>query len=370
MKRPDYVLMILIGIFVLFGFLMLSFATGPSAFVKYGDSYYFVKNQFLKGFLPGFFLFWLFYKLDYHLLRKHSNKIFFATIVLLLVIFIPGVGKSINGSLSWIKLPKISNFELLFQPSEIAKLGMIIFFAAWFEYRANNKNVEKKQTFIQFLFLLCIISFPVLKQPDIGTGSIMILIAFLMYFVAGAPLSYFTFIGALGVISLSILIKKSPDRFVRFLAFLDPSKDPQGIGYHIMQSLLAIGSGGWFGVGLGNSMQKFKYLPEVSADSIFAIICEELGFLFITLFILALGLFLVRSIKIAFNSPDLFGKFLATGIIGWIILQSFVNISAMLSLMPLTGVPLPFISYGGTALAILLASCGILLNISKWSKKY
>jgi len=366
MKRPDYVLMILIGIFVFFGFLMLSSATAPYATVEHGDSYHYVKNQFIRGLLPGIFLFWLFYRLDYHLLRRHSNKIFFVTIILLLLVFIPGIGTSQGtGSFSWIKIPKIGTF----QPSELAKLGMIIFFAAWFEYRSKNKSKEKWQTLIQFSIFLGIISMLILKQPDMGTMSIIVLIALLMYFVAGAPIKYFASIGVLGIVGGLFLIIIAPYRFKRFTTFIDPSKDPQGIGYHITQALLAIGSGGWFGVGLGHSTQKFRYLPEVSADSIFAIIGEELGFVFTAFFILALILFLVRSIKIAFNSPDLFGKFLATGIIGWIILQSFVNISAMLSLMPLTGVPLPFVSSGGSALITLLASCGILVNISRWSEK-
>jgi cell division protein FtsW len=253
------------------------------------------------------------------------------------------------------------------QPSELVKLALIIFLAAWLEYRLVVKRFSNKSTLIKFLAILGAVLILILLQPDLGTASIIGFIGLLVYFAAGAPFVYFPVFGGVAAIGAYIMIKLAPYRMARLTAFLDPSVDPQGIGYHINQALLAIGSGRFLGVGFGQSRQKFQYLPEVSADSIFAIIGEELGFLFCALFVVALVIFFLRGIKIANNAPDFFGKILATGIVGWLVFQAFINIASMLSLMPMTGVPLPFISYGGTAMMTTLAGCGILVNISKWS---
>jgi cell division protein FtsW len=188
-----------------------------------------------------------------------------------------------------------------------------------------------------------------------------------MYFISGAPLAYFGGIGAAAVLAFFALIKVAPYRMARLTVFLNPSTDPQGIGYHLNQALLAIGSGGLLGVGLGHSLQKFQYLPEVYADSLFAIIGEELGFVFCLLFMVGLIIFAVKGLRVAFRAPDAFGKFTAAGITSWIVAQSFVNIAAMLALIPITGLPLPFISYGGTAMMVTLAGSGILVNISRWA---
>ncbi|MBU1179841.1 putative lipid II flippase FtsW [Patescibacteria group bacterium] len=363
MSKPDYVLIGLIAVFVVFGVLMLMSASAPQALEKFDDSYHFLKKQILHGLLPGIFLFLLFMRMDYRKLKKYSNWILGAVFVLLILVFIPGVGESYDKAQSWINIAGLFSF----QPSEIAKLGLIIFLSAWLEYRMDIKHLPARQTLIRFLIVLGLAAGLVLFQPDMGTMAIIVFIGLLIYFIAGAPYRYLAGIGVALGLGFFALIKLAPYRMARFMAFFNPSQDPQGIGYHIMQALLAIGSGRFFGVGFGHSRQKLLYLPEVSADSIFAIVGEELGFLFSALFVIGLVVFFIRCLKVANCAPDFFGKLLASGIAGWIVMQSFVNIGAMLSLMPLTGLPLPFISYGGTALLTTLAGCGILVNISKWS---
>lgn len=363
MNKPDYLLIFLVAVFVIFGFLMLSSASAPYALNKFGDSYYYVKKQFFPGLILGIFLFWIFSRLDYRILKKYSNHILAATLILLALVFVPGLGTTQGkGARHWLNL-----FGFSLQPSELAKLALIIFFAAWLEFRLVVKRFSASSTLLRFLVILGAVCLPVILQPDLGTASIIVFIGLSIYFVAGAPLVYFPILGGVSATGLYILTKVAPYRLARLTAFLNPSADPQGIGYHINQALLAIGSGRFLGVGFGQSRQKFQYLPEVSADSIFAIVGEELGFLFCALFVAALIVFFLRGIKIAGSAPDFFGKILAAGIASWLTFQAFVNIASMLSLMPMTGVPLPFVSYGGTALMTTLAACGILVNISKWS---
>lgn len=361
MNKPDYLLIFLIVVFVAFGFLMLSSATAPYAANKFDDAYYYVKNQ-LRGLALGAVLFFLFSRLDYRVFKKYANWILGGAILLLLLVFIPGLGATYNYSRSWLKIPFFGSF----QPAEFAKLALIIFSAAWLEFQIVGRRASFWKIFGSFLIIIGFISGLVLLQPDMGTAAIIILSVFLIYFIAGAPLSHFGILAALAGLGSFILVKLAPYRIARFTAFLNPAADPQGISYHINQALLAIGSGGFFGVGLLKSRQKLMYLPEVSADSIFAIIGEELGFFICVIFIIALVLFFIRGMRAASAAPDFFGKLLASGISGWIIAQSFINIAAMLSLMPITGLPLPFISYGGSALAATLAGCGILVNISRW----
>lgn len=363
MNKPDYVLIGLIAVFVVFGLLMLFSASSPYAIDRFDDGYHYVKKQILHGLLPGIFLFLIFLRFDYRKFKKYSNLILGVAVILLALVFIPGVGASFGRARSWINVAGLFSF----QPSEISKLALLIFLSAWLEYRMFIKHFPARDTLIRFLIILGIFAGLILFEPDMGTMAIVIFIGLLVYFSAGAPLIYFGGIGAALAVAFFVLIKLAPYRMKRFTAFFNPSADPEGIGYHITQALLAIGSGRFFGVGFGHSRQKFQYLPEVSADSIFAVIGEELGFFLCVLFVVGLVIFFIRGLKIAAAAPDVFGKLLATGIAGWLVMQSFVNIAAMLSLMPLTGVPLPFVSYGGTALMTTLAGCGILVNISKWS---
>jgi cell division protein FtsW len=219
--------------------------------------------------------------------------------------------------------------------------------------------------FLPFLGIMGLIGFLVMKQPDTGTLGIIVLSSFAIFFVSGARIQHIISLGSIGILALWILIKIEPYRLARITAFLDPGADPRGIGYQINQALLAVGSGGLLGVGLGHSRQKFNYLPEPVGDSIFAIVGEELGLIGAAFLVILFVLLAMRGIKIAKNSPDMFGRLVATGITSWIVFQAFINISANIALVPLTGVPLPFVSYGGTSLVFLMAAVGILLNISK-----
>ena len=358
--KPDYKFIVTLILIVIFGLIMLSSASVSLSYEKFGQSYHYVKHQIYFGLLPGLFFLILFSFIDYRFWKKLAFGLLIFSIILLILVFIPGVGAEYGTAKSWLYLWGVS-----FQPAELVKLSFLIYLATWLENRGKKKASDLSEGLIPFLVLLGIIAFLLILQPDIGTMMIIILISMVVYFVGGANLLHIVSVSLIGFISLIILIKFSPYRIARLMTFLHPELDPQGIGYHINQAFLAIGSGGFWGRGFGMSIQKFQYLPEVAGDSIFAVIAEELGFILAALLILAFLFLMYRGFKIAQTSPDSFAKILVIGVISWIIIQAFVNIGAMVGLLPLTGVPLPFVSYGGTALAVLLAACGIVINISR-----
>jgi cell division protein FtsW len=302
-------------------------------------------------------------KIDYHHWRKLAVPFFLVSLVFLVLVFVPGIGTKIYGANRWIQLGPIS-----FQPSEMAKLSIILYLAAWLERRGGRRIKDFFEGFLPFLGIIGIAGFLIIKQPDTGTLMVLILTAIAIYFFSGAKISHLMGTFLAGLFGLAVLIKMEPYRLSRFLVFLNPEIDPRGIGYQINQALLAIGSGGIFGLGLGHSRQKFNYLPEPIGDSIFAILGEELGMIGALALVLLFVILAVRGFKIARNAPDDFGKLLAVGITSWIIFQAFINISAITAIIPLTGITLPFISYGGTSLIFLMAGVGILLNISKQAK--
>jgi cell division protein FtsW len=244
---------------------------------------------------------------------------------------------------------------------------MIIYLAAWLQGR-GTKIKDLKQGLIPFLMILGFTAFLIISQPDIGTLGVIVMISLIMFYVAGAPLKYIIGILLGGLAMVGLLIKLEPYRMNRLTAFLDPSVDPQGISYQINQALLAVGSGGIFGLGLGHSRQKFNYLPEPVGDSIFAIISEELGLIGASMLVCFFIAFALRGFRIARFAPDEFSRLVAVGITSWVVFQALVNIMSILKLMPLTGIPLPFISYGSTSLVFTLVGIGILLNISKYAK--
>jgi cell division protein FtsW len=257
------------------------------------------------------------------------------------------------GAHRWIKL----GFFVL-QPSELAKLSLTIYLSAWFS------NAEKNR-FISFLLLLIMIVGLVMIEPDMGTSAILVGISLIIYFATGAPLIHFLLFVPVVIVGFGLLAIVSPYRFERILSFINPHEDLLGSSYQIHQALLAIGSGGWFGVGIGKSRQKYDYLPEANTDSIFAIMAEETGFIGSCMIVMAFVFLMSRGFRIAKKSPDAFGRYLAMGITGWIGIQSALNLAAMVAFVPLTGIPLPLVSYGGSSLIITLAAIGILLNISK-----
>ncbi len=361
--QPDWKFIITLGLIVVFGLIMLSSASVAISFEKFGEGYFYIKHQIFYGLIPGLILLIIFSLIDYRLWRKIALSLLIFSIVLLLLVFIPGIGAEYGTAQSWLNI-----FGVSFQPAELVKLTFLMYLATWLENRGRQKAKDISEGLIPFLSVLSIIALLLILQPDLGTMTIILIVSLIVYFVGGANLIHLLGIGAGSFIGLLILIRIAPYRTARLMTFLHPELDPQGIGYHINQAFLAIGSGGFWGRGFGMSRQKFQYLPEVTGDSIFAIIAEELGFIFATLLVLAFIYLMYRGFKIAQNAPDDFAKLLVIGIISWIIVQAFVNIGAMIGLLPLTGVPLPFISYGGTALAVLLAACGIVINISRQTR--
>lgn len=359
-KQVDKTLLTVVMILLVFGLVMISSAGVIYSETRFADEYYFFKHQLFFGVIPGLLSLYIFSRVDYHFWKKVSVPLFFVSLIFLILVFVPGIGTKIYGASRWIQLGPFS-----FQPSEMAKLSIIIYLAAWLESRGTHRVKDFIEGFLPFLGIMALIGFLIIKQPDMGTLGVITLTSISIFFISGASLKHIFSLGALGAFFLWLLIKIEPYRFNRIATFLDRGFDPQGIGYQINQALLAIGSGGIFGVGLGHSRQKFNYLPEPVGDSIFAIIGEELGMIGAFTLVVLIVLLALRGIKIAKNAPDIFGRLLATGIIMWIVIQAFINISANVALIPLTGVPLPFISYGGTSLVFLMSAMGIMLNISK-----
>jgi len=360
-NKADYLLLSYFAIWLVFGLIMLTSASGPVAYERFGDGYFYIKKQMLLGVLPGLVLFFIFAKIDYHRWRSFGLLFYLACLLLLVLVFIPGIGSTNNtGAHSWINLLGHS-----FQPAEFAKLCLIIFLSALLTKHGYAGLQDFKSGFLPVLGMGLLPIVLVILQPDVGTVAVLFTILFTMLFISGARWAHIFGLAGIGVAALMLMIIIAPYRLGRVTTFMHPELDPQGIGYQINQAFLAIGSGGFFGRGLGQSLQKFQYLPEVHADSIFAVIGEEMGLIFaiglVVLIILAIG----RSLILAKNAPDQFGRLLVTGIITWFGIQSVLNIGAMVGVLPLTGLPLPFVSHGGTALMISLAGVGIITNVSK-----
>ncbi len=362
-KPPDYILFALVIGICVFGLIMLTSAGSVIGFQKFGDSYFFVKRQLLS-FLLGLGALFLMMNIDYRNLRKYSVFILFASLLLLVLVLIPGVGTTYLGGSRWIV---ISGF--VFQPSEIVKLTFIIYLASWLVSQKERGSLGSKQSLLPFVTLVGLVAGLIILQPDMGSMSIIAIIAGIMYFVSGADTRHIVGLIAGGIVFFFLLILVEPYRAGRLTIFLNPGSDVRGLGYQIQQSLIAIGSGGWFGVGFGKSRQKFNYLPESATDSIYAVIAEELGLIFALCIIAAFVFLFLRGMKIAKQSQDMFGKLLVTGIICWFTLQALMNIGALSSLIPLTGIPLPFVSYGGSSLMISMAAVGIVLNVSRQMKR-
>lgn len=349
-KRGDFLPPLIAFFLTFFGILMVYEASAIVAFRDFRDKYHFLKLQSLWA-LVGFLCLLLLSHLDYHHLRSLSPFLFLLTLILSALALIPNFSFQAYGARRWLNL-KI----LTIQPSELAKLTLIIYLSALF---------SKKRKLNTLLFPTCFLFFLVLLGKDLGTTLILLKISFSLYFLAGGPLFHFLLLLPPICFSLLYLILKTPYRLRRVLAFLNPAFDPLGASYHIRQILIALGSGGWFGRGLGQSRQKYAYLPESFTDSIFAIISEEIGFLGASLLVLAYLFLIWRGFEITKNASDLFGYLLAGGITSWLAIQTLINLATMVALIPLTGLPLPFLSYGGSNLVVSLAGVGILWSISK-----
>lgn len=359
MKKIDYPLLIAVLTLSIFGIIMIYSASNVWALYKFNDAFKFVKHQALF-FLIGLILLKIISKIPYFKYYEKSNQILFLVLLLLILVIIPGIGTVRNGSRSWFG---IGPFGL--QPSEAAKIGLLIFTAKYLVNNEKNlKNVKKG-----VLPILGVIFFTfglIMLQPDFGTGVIIVISTIGLLFVGGVNLKFFIKLGILGVIGIVVLILIAPYRLERILSFLNPWSDPLGSGFQIIQSLYAIGPGGLFGYGFLNSRQKHFYLPEPQTDFIFSIISEEFGLMGVLIVTSLFLTIILRGFKIAKNCNEFFGKYLAFGITFQIAFQAILNLMVVVGLIPVTGVTLPFLSYGGSSLMITLIEIGILLNISRY----
>lgn len=355
MKKIDLFLLFSVMFLTFFGLFMIYDASSFVAFRDFADKYHYVKDQIFWIILGSCALIFFSY-FDYHRFYNLSIPILIGSIGLLLLVFIPGIGVELLGARRWIDL----KFTIL-QPSEFVKLALAIYLSAWFS------NREKGRLWA-FLLLLSAVLFLVIMEPDMGTATIILFEAISIYFLSGAKVIYFVYLVPIIAVLGIIIAKIEPYRAARLAAFLNVNQNIETSSYHVKQILIALGSGGLTGVGFGNSLQKYAYLPENTTDSIFAIVAEELGFLGATFIILVFIFMVWRGFRIAITAKDTFGKLLAGGITTFLAGQVLVNLSAQVALVPLTGVPLPFISYGGSALIINLTAIGILLNIARQRK--
>lgn len=360
-NRFEFALFISVILLALLGVIMVYSSSYVWATYKFNDGYKYLKNQGLF-FIIGIILMIFVSKFDYKKYFKYSNKILIMSIILLILVLIPGIGSLRNGSRSWFG---IGSFGI--QPSEACKLALIIFTA---KYLSNNPNSmsDIKKGVIPILTITLIVFGLIMLQPDFGTGVIIVMTIIGMLFIAGLNIKIFVRFGILGIAGVVGLILVAPYRLKRILSFLNPWSDPLGSGFQIIQSLYAIGPGGLFGLGLGNSIQKHFYLPEPQTDFIFSIISEEFGFLGVIIISTLFIIVFYNCLKISMKCNDLFGKFLAFGITFGFIFQTILNLSVVVGLIPVTGVTLPFLSYGGSSLLISMASIGIILNISRYQK--
>jgi cell division protein FtsW len=355
-KKADFFLLALVFGLTLFGLLIIYDASSYIAFRDFGDKYHYIKDQGIWVCI-GVIAFFICSIIDYHKFYTFALPLLMIAIALLLAVFLPGIGTGpVNGAHRWINLR-----AFILQPAEFVKLTLGIYLAAWFSHK-------EKHRFFAFLLLMGLILLLVIAEPDLGTAIIILLEALIVYFLSGGNVQYL--LGSIPIIGIIgfILVKIEPYRASRLTTFLNPNQAAVGSSYQVRQILIALGSGGLTGVGIGNSLQKYGFLPENTTDSIFAIIAEELGFIGASLLILCYILLLWRGFVIAFRAKDNFGRLLAASLTSFLAVQAFVNLAAQTALLPLTGVPLPFISYGGSALVIDLCSVGILFNISKQSK--
>jgi cell division protein FtsW len=361
--HPDYVIALVISVLLAIGLVMM-YSISPILSHKLGvgieRNYYFV-NQ-IQYVVAGMVVWVIATAVSYTVWRKWAPRLLILAIISVVALMIPGISHSSHGATRWIDLGPVS-----VQPAEALKLALIIYLAAWFE-----KRQEEIQSFwdgvVPFSIMVGVACFViVVLQRDMGTMMVLAMSTLGMYFAAGMRWHHLGGLVAAGAALGWAAVVAFPHRMSRFMTFLDPTKDLSGQGYHINQALIAIGSGGIMGLGLGHSIQVYGYLPEAANDSIFAIIAEEFGMIGSIAIIGLFGVLVYRGLQVARNAPDMFSRLAATGISLWMLFQALINIGAMLSLVPLTGIPLPFISYGGTSLIISLLGAGILLNISKYT---
>ncbi len=358
---PDTLLFAAVASLVAIGLVMIFSASSAQAYADHHDTAYYLKHQ-LVYLIVGLALAYAAYRIDYRKLKAVAPYALLLCIAGLVAVLVPHLGVAVNGARRWIGAGFVS-----LQPSEFAKLGLVLYLAA-----ALSSRSERITSLSKGLFPLCIpvviIAMAILMEPDMGTASLIVFTAFAMFFAAGARVEHLALILFVTVPPVVLTILTSPYKRARIFAFIDPWRDPQNTGFHIVQSLLALGSGGFFGVGLGESRAKFFYLPEQYTDFIFSVLGEELGLVGTLGVIVLFIVFAYRGIRIAIAAPDRFGFFLASGCTAMIAIQAFVNIGVVTSSWPVTGVPLPFISFGGSSLIVSLVAVALIINVGRHRK--
>jgi len=359
-SAPDYVFLSLVIILVVFGLVMLTSASSDLAEQRFGNSFYYLNHQIINGLFVGAVGFLIGFFVYYRRWEKIAIPLLVVNIILLALVFVPSLGFTTKGSSRWLDIGGMS-----LQPAELLKLTFFVYLAAWLS--KNGERSKKFLTgFLPFMILIGIIMTLIVFQPSTTTAAMIFAAALATYFTAGGRISFLVVAILIAALGLSILVYFTPYRLQRVTTFLNGGANELAEGYHLNQSLIAIGSGGWFGVGYGQSTTKIRYLPEPIGDSIFAIIAEELGFVGASLLVMFFLFFILRGLRIAKRTSDSFGRLMVTGFITLLGIQTFINIGAVSGLIPFTGVPLPFVSYGGTALAVFLTMSGIIVNVSRY----
>lgn len=358
-KKPDAWLIIAVFALVVWGLVSVYSASVVISLERFGNPYHYLIQQAIALFV-GLAVWFGVQQIDYHFWKRYSVWFLILTLFLLILVVLPlPFAPTIGGAKRWLYFGPLN-----FQASELAKIFFVVYLSAWLSSRK-----EQVQNFflgvIPYWLVVGVVGFLIILEPDLGTATIFLGIGLVLFFAAGARWSHFGLILLVGILAVLILSFSSPYRMHRLLAFINPENDPLGIGYHARNISIAVGSGGLWGLGFGQSRQKYFYLPEAHTDSIFAVIAEELGFLRASFMIFIFAFLIWRGWIVAKKAPDDFGRYLALSIVSWFALQALVNLGGMIGILPLTGVPLPFVSYGGTSLVISLIAVGILLNISR-----
>lgn len=350
MKKPERVMLIAILLLLAAGVVFVFDASIAEAFYQFGDKYYFAKQQVVWA-LVGMVALAVSSVISLKLWKVAGPFVFFASVALLFLVLLPGVGTTVQGAQRWLVL---GGFR--FQPSELVKMGVIMYFSSW---------MVSHQRFAPFAAMTGLLFVLLMLQPDLGTALVITAICSSVYIAAGGEWKYVAGFGVLGVLAIGVLVLVSPYRMQRISAYLNPDADPLGASYHIRQITIALGSGGLFGQGIGQSRQKYQYIPEASTDSIFAIAAEEVGFVGALVMITLYLIVVFQGLQIAQRAVDPFARLLAVGITVWLGAQTALNLGSIVALVPLTGVPLPYISYGGSSLVSTLAASGILIGIGR-----
>lgn len=363
-QLPDYMLLGVFITLVVFGILFLTGASAIPSQIKAGRPDYFLLRHIFFGLLPGFFMLAVAYKIPISLLKKSAPYLFVLNLFFIALVFVPGIGVTSGGATRWINL-----YFFSLQPSEFLKITFVLYLAAWFSNRSSLKKRKEKPVFLPFFLIILFISGLFKFQPDISTLGVIIASAMVIYFFSNFPFWHFLLVFFLIIILFTGFVFLSEYRLERIMLFLGFLDDPMGIGFQTRQSIITIGSGGVFGQGLGSFNEKFVFLPQTIGDSIFSVIAQETGFAGSIFLIILFFFFFYRGIKIAEKTRDEFLSLVVVGLVSWIYIQAFVNIGAMLNLIPITGIPLPFISYGGSHIIAEFIAVGLLLNISKFSER-